>query len=166
MSKKRNLIWTVSRSILEDLVLKSSSLNQILKGLNLDNKPSSYRSLKSRLEKDNISYTHIKLGISSNKGRKFSPSPKKIPLSSILVENSSYTNRCLLKNRLIKEFLLVEKCYECGLTNTWNNKPLVLQLDHINGISNDHRIENLRLLCPNCHSQTSTFAGRNINKDK
>jgi hypothetical protein len=58
---------------------------------------------------------------------------------------------------------LKEKCYECGLSDTWNGKPITLEIDHINGNSLDHRVENLRLLCPNCHSQTSYFRGRNIN---
>ena len=46
----------------------------------------------------------------------------------------------------------------------WNGIPLVLQLDHINGINNDNRIENLRFLCPNCHSQTTTFSGKHAKK--
>jgi 5-methylcytosine-specific restriction endonuclease McrA len=49
----------------------------------------------------------------------------------------------------------------CGQQPMWNGKQLVLILDHINGINNDNRLENLRLLCPNCNSQTPTFAGRN-----
>jgi hypothetical protein len=55
-------------------------------------------------------------------------------------------------------------CSECGQLPTWNDKPLVLQLDHKNGDKFDDREENLRFLCPNCHSQTPTFAGRNIKK--
>ena len=55
------------------------------------------------------------------------------------------------------------KC-ECGITDTWQGKKITLELDHINGINSDNRIENLRYLCPNCHSQTPTFRGRNINK--
>jgi len=65
-----------------------------------------------------------------------------------------------LKKRLISEGLLDKVCVECGITDSWNNKPIVLHLDHINGVNNDHRLENLRLLCPNCHSQTDTWCGR------
>jgi 5-methylcytosine-specific restriction endonuclease McrA len=71
-----------------------------------------------------------------------------------------------LKIRLIDEGYLECKCVWCNATDTWNNKPLVLQLDHINGVNNDHRLENLRLLCPNCHSQTDTWAGRGSAKKK
>jgi len=77
----------------------------------------------------------------------------------VFVANSSYSNRTLLKKRL-KALGIKWQCSECGVGDTWFGKPLVLQLDHINGVHNDHRRENLRLLCPNCHSQTPTFAGR------
>lgn len=69
-----------------------------------------------------------------------------------------------VKTRLIKEGYLECKCVWCGITDTWNDKPIVLHLDHINGINNDHRLENLRLLCPNCHSQTNTYAGKGKRK--
>lgn len=65
-----------------------------------------------------------------------------------------------LKKRLISEKILDKVCVECGITDSWNDKPIVLHLDHINGVNNDHRLENLRLLCPNCHSQTDTWCGR------
>lgn len=65
-----------------------------------------------------------------------------------------------LKEKVIKNKLLKYKCAECGIS-TWKNKPLVLQLDHINGNNRDNRIENLRLLCPNCHAQTETYCGKN-----
>jgi hypothetical protein len=62
--------------------------------------------------------------------------------------------------------VLTEKCEICEIGSSWNNKPLVLQLDHINGINNDNRLENLRLLCPNCHSQTDTFSGKHKRKNR
>ena len=62
---------------------------------------------------------------------------------------------------LINENRLEYKCAECGNRGEWLGKPLSLQLDHINGKNNDHRIENLRFLCPNCHTQTDTYSGKN-----
>jgi len=53
------------------------------------------------------------------------------------------------------------KCSECGIKGTYNSKPLVLECDHIDGVPTNHKPSNLRLLCPNCHSQTETFKGRN-----
>lgn len=79
------------------------------------------------------------------------------PLENIL-ENGYRKN---IKRRLLREGILIEKCNICGLNNIWNNKRLVFVLDHINGINNDNRIDNLQLLCPNCNSQTDTFSGRN-----
>ena len=85
----------------------------------------------------------------------------KIPLEEILVKDSTYKGIGRLKKRLFANNLLSNKCQLCGLENEWHGKPIVLRLDHINGTNNDHRIENLRMLCPNCDSQTPTFAGRN-----
>ena len=65
-----------------------------------------------------------------------------------------------LKKYAIENNLLFNKCYKCGLT-MWNDKPLKLQLHHINGDNRDNRIENLQLLCPNCHSQTDNFCKKN-----
>jgi 5-methylcytosine-specific restriction endonuclease McrA len=67
----------------------------------------------------------------------------------------------VLKSRLLKEKLIEYKCVKCGNTGEWQGEPLSLQLDHINGNNKDHRLENLRLLCPNCHSQTKTYSGKN-----
>lgn len=79
------------------------------------------------------------------------------PFSEILVENSTYTGTGHLKKRLLDAGLLINRCVLCGLEGEWNGRSIVLQLDHINGKSTDNRIENLRMLCPNCHSQTDTF---------
>lgn len=73
------------------------------------------------------------------------------------------TTRWQARRRLLDEGLLRLRCYECGISE-WFGQPLSLHLDHINGVKNDHRIENLRMLCPNCHSQTETFGGRNTRR--
>jgi hypothetical protein len=86
---------------------------------------------------------------------------KSIPLEEILVIESRYRgSNARLKSRLLRKGLLLAKCSSCGITE-WQGQPLSLHLDHVNGVNDDHRLENLRLICPNCHSQTQTYCGRN-----
>jgi DNA-binding transcriptional ArsR family regulator len=68
-------------------------------------------------------------------------------------------NRYHLKRRLLQAGLKEPRCEECGI-DSWRDRPLPLELHHINGNPNDHRLENLALLCPNCHSLTPTWGGR------
>lgn len=79
--------------------------------------------------------------------------------NDILKENCKH-QRTVLRRYVIKNNLVPYKCGICGCTE-WQGKTLSLELDHINGINNDNRLENLRFLCPNCHSQTSTYGSRN-----
>jgi 5-methylcytosine-specific restriction endonuclease McrA len=74
-------------------------------------------------------------------------------LEKILVRGSTYRGNSKLRVRLIEAGLLAPECAECGLT-TWRGEPLPLHLDHINGDHTDNRLENLRILCPNCHAIT------------
>lgn len=69
-----------------------------------------------------------------------------------------------LKNRLLKEGIFENRCYNenCTVTNLWNGKPINIELDHIDGNRSNHKLENLKMLCPNCHSQTPTFRAKNI----
>lgn len=83
----------------------------------------------------------------------------------VFVVNSSYANRLSLKKRLYA-MGVKEECSECGQGTEWNGKPITLQLDHINGIHNDNRLKNLRIICPNCHSQTETYSGRSTEESK
>ena len=80
-----------------------------------------------------------------------------------MVENSNY-HSSQLKKRLIQEGIKKDICEICGCSNIWNNIPLTLQLDHINGNHYDNRLENLRIVCPNCHSQTETFSNKRAKK--
>ena len=96
-------------------------------------------------------------------GKKGQSVTAKYSLDEILIENSPYMSITRLKIRLINEGKMEYKCQNCGITE-WLGKPITLQLDHINGVNNDHRLINLRFLCPNCHSQTDTYAGKNIGR--
>jgi len=82
-------------------------------------------------------------------------------LEKAFVKNSTYSNE-FIKPRFIKHYAIEYKCDNCGIEE-WKHKSIVLELDHIDGDNRNNEISNLRLLCPNCHSQTDTFRGRNIN---
>jgi hypothetical protein len=86
---------------------------------------------------------------------------KRLDLKEILIENSTYNNTSFLKERLYKENLKKRECEDCGQGEEWRGKKMSLILDHINGIHNDNRLENLRILCPNCNSTLETHCGKN-----
>jgi hypothetical protein len=87
----------------------------------------------------------------------FRTRPQAMPIEELL---SGIRNRRHIKLRLIKAGLKTNHCERCGL-NSWMGQPLSLALHHVNGEKDDNRLDNLELLCPNCHSQTDNFAGRN-----
>ena len=80
----------------------------------------------------------------------------KKPLEDILTNKVSFSDFVQLKKRLIYMGIIEDKCDECSLIE-WNGKPITLELEHINGDNKDNSLDNIRLLCPNCHSQTPTF---------
>lgn len=155
---KKSPIWKVPKTEFQNIIKKSETLKEVLMHFGLQNSKGNYKTLHQRIKAEEIDISHIK-----NTKRKL-PNIKRIPLEQILVENSTYTNNSNLKKRLVEEGLLKEECTGCGLGPYWNGISLTLQLEHKNGVSNDNRLENLCLLCPNCHSQTKTFSGRNSKK--
>ena len=85
-----------------------------------------------------------------------------IPLEELLVENTNWQSN-KLRRRLLESNVKEHKCEVCSLS-TWNGRPIPLELDHISGDKTDNRLENLRMLCPNCHAQTDHYRGRNMKK--
>lgn len=151
-------VYLVSDEEFKEIVKQANSYSDCLRALGLGTKGgSSTDILKRRIKELECSIKHF--------GDTTKPSSNiKYTLDEILVENSNYTNITTLKNRLVKENRLEYKCSCCKNEGEWLGRKLVLQLDHINGKNNDHRIENLRFLCPNCHSITETYAGKNNEK--
>ena len=139
-----------------NIVQNSEKIKDVVIKLGYAETGSNYKKVTERL---------LREGLSLVKKTKWSCGNKKRPLELILVENSDYVNRTHLKLRIIDEEIIEHKCQECGITDEWNGKQIILQLDHINGVNDDNRIENLRFLCPNCHSQTETYCGRNLIKN-
>ena len=149
-------VYLVSDEDFIEIIKNSFSYSDCLRALGLGTKGgSSTDVLKRRIEELKCDISHF----GKNPQKKSYQS--KYDLDDILVENSTYANIARLKIRLVNEERLEYKCEKCGIVE-WNGKPLSLHLDHKNGKNNDHRIENLRFLCPNCHSQTDTYAGKNV----
>lgn len=151
---------TYSLEELKTAIKENATMAATIRKLNLSVTTTNYRTIGKYIKNNNIDISHW-LGHSFSKGKSY-VTKNSLTLKEILVENSNFS-RGRMKKILLKEGLLKNICYICEI-NEWMGKKLVLHIDHINGINNDNRLENLRLLCPNCHSQTETYAGRNIKK--
>ena len=91
--------------------------------------------------------------------------PAAMPIEALLVKGRVQTNRTHLRQRLLAEGLKDNRCEQCGITD-WQGEPLVMQLHHKDGDGTNNELSNLELLCPNCHSQTDTYGGRNGHRRK
>jgi len=140
------------------IVAKSKSLTEVIGKMGLKAAGGNYQVIKNYISKYELNIDHFESIIDKNNRIGFKTNAT--PIENILTVNSTYS-RQHLKIRIIKNKLIEYKCIECGNIGEWNGKKLSLQLDHENGINNDNRLENLRFLCPNCHSQTATYAGKN-----
>lgn len=150
-----------------EAVRQSSSIRQVLLALNQD--PSGgggYRVFHSRVKRLNVDTSHFTgQGHLRDKTHNWNV---QVPLEEVLVENSDRVINSRNKKKLIEQGILELKCYnmKCNISDEWLGSKITLQLDHVNGDNTDNRKENLRLLCPNCHSQTETFCRRKDSRNK
>lgn len=139
------------RQPLAEALCGARSLSEVLTRLGYRNVGGNHATLRRACE-------HHGLELPVFDRRNHPPSPFRLSDTEVLRENTPYRGT-RLRSRMIKHGI-PNLCARCGCEPLWHGKPLTLQIDHINGESTDNRIENLRFLCPNCHSQTETFAGR------
>lgn len=152
-----NKIYKLSDEQFVELLKNSSTISEVLFKLGYSVKGNSWGFAKIRQRMSDLN-----LDGSVFKGK--SPITKygslhKVNASDILKPNCKHA-RSVLRRYVIKNNLIPYRCAICGCIE-WQGRTLSLELDHINGINNDNRIENLRFLCPNCHSQTTTYGSRN-----
>lgn len=139
----------------------SRSFAEVLSRLGLATAGGNYATLHASALRLGLDTSHFD-GQGWAKGRRLAPRPSALSLAAILVADSIYQSY-KLKHRLLQAGVFRRECRECGNTQ-WQGQPIPLELDHVNGNSRDNRLENLRLLCPNCHAFTATYRARNRRK--
>jgi predicted RNA-binding Zn-ribbon protein involved in translation (DUF1610 family) len=153
MVRYKSLTWTDSE--LSEVIRNSTSLSSAIRKLGLHISGSSFSTIKKHTERLGLSTSHFqKSNIQEHLKRL---GTERTPDSKIFMKNSKVSSACL-RQTIKREKLIKYECVECGNKGFHNDKKLVLQIDHINGVNNDNRKSNIRYLCPNCHSQTLNYA--------
>lgn len=134
-----------------DLIKNSTSLCEVCKKAGIVATTGNYDTLKNLIEEEEIDISHFKRNGGGYK------EPKNIEF--YLVDGSKITSN-KLKKKIFNAGLKEKRCECCGNTE-WMGKPINLELHHLNGNPRDNRLENLQILCPNCHSYTDTYSGKN-----
>lgn len=136
--------------LIKKAVKESVNFTEVLEKIGIPRRGNNSSTLKRFLKRNKIDYSHF-----TGRARSYKNS---------YIEVKEYLNATKkihsskLKDKLLKENILENKCYNCGITQ-WQNKPIILQLHHIDGNNTNNNLENLQLLCPNCHSQTDNYCG-------
>lgn len=150
-----------SEADLRAAIEQSVSWADVLRFLGYKVKGANYRTLQRYARRWGIATDHF----DPNAARRRANRARRIPLEEVLVEGSAYS-RGKVKARLLAAGLKQPACEMCGQDEFWNGNRMSLVLDHINGVANDHRLENLRMVCPNCAATLDTHCGRNTPRER
>lgn len=142
---------------LRKVVSESICMSDVCRLLNITLCTYNFRCISSLCEEHSISRSHFDIK------RSFRRNKRTRTKADIFCEGSTYS-RCNLRQAAMRFGMYTGCCQICGIGEIWMGKKLTLELDHINGINDDNREENLRWLCPNCHSQTDTYRNSNNRK--
>jgi 5-methylcytosine-specific restriction endonuclease McrA len=140
-------------------VKQSKSYSGVCRLIGISPKGGNLNTVKNKIKQmgldcSHFTYSNWNKGLTSNDHQ----SIKQKPIEEILIDNSGWTSFSI-KNRLLKEGLKERKCERCGRTE-WEGVEIPLELHHLNGKHNDNRLENLQILCPNCHALTDNYSGK------
>lgn len=151
---------------LEEVVKKSKNIADVLNYFNLRYAGGSHKIIKNHIANNNIDISHFETPQERIKRlRKSGILGVETPIENVLIENSGY-NRKSLKKRLYQLNMKKRECEMCGQGEEWKGRKMSLIIDHINGVWNDNRIENLRIVCPNCNATLDTHCGKNKKQKK
>ena len=139
-------------------VAESKSIAEVCRRLGISPRGGNYRTIHRRIAQLRLNTSHF-TGQGWRKGSTHPITPAR-PLSECLTADSTYQTS-KLRIRLVREGFKEHRCEGCGL-DQWLGQAIPLELEHTNGVSTDHRLENLKLLCPNCHALTPTYRARNV----
>lgn len=155
----KNKIAKWNKQSMIEIAPNVHSYSELMRQLGVKPVSGNFSTVKKKIKEYNINISHF-TGRVWNKNQR---SKKKYILSEILVQNSPYNTPSKIRQRLIDEGVKEHKCERCGLTE-WLKEPIKLELHHINGVNTDNRIENLSILCPNCHAFTDNYRGKNVKR--
>jgi len=148
-----------SEETLIEAIKRNTSIAGVLRDIGYSHQRTGYALVHQKVAQMGLDTSHWK---AHGVGKAF---PVTIPTPELFVLGSERSSK-ILRGRILKEKLIPPLCQMCGIGPEWNGLSLTLQLDHINGNRKDNRLENLRFICPNCHTQTETFGTRGLKKPK
>ncbi len=146
---KRSIVWSITSDEFKTLVKNCKTTSQICQYFNIGKKGGNYSTIRRRIEKEKIDTSHF---VHTNYLSRW------IPKEEFIKTIVQYKDNGFIKKKILEFELLKNECEICGQLPIWKDKPLTLQLDHKDGNRQNNNISNLRLLCPNCHTQTETYS--------